>query len=137
MAQEFQKIAELQAFNEAQQKTIIQLSKKIKALEEEKTHLKKLLESSVPVIQSTPQKSDGLETNDEETIALTQLRKLRDISLERELTLEEAKRCEIFFKILNASRNAPKTIEIKSKKLNTTDLLALVESEVDVNTEDK
>ncbi len=45
---------------------------------------------------------------------MMQLEKLRDISSGRELTLEETRKVEVFSKVLNAVRNAPKTIEIKS-----------------------
>jgi hypothetical protein len=131
---QYKELTQLQEFAQAQQATIIQLSKKIQRIEEERDHLKTLLESSVPIL-----KEEGKElinhkflTSAEEAICTMQLDKLRDISTGRELTLEETRRVEIFSKILATFRNTPKTIEIKSKQLKDEELLALVEND-DVN----
>jgi hypothetical protein len=119
----------LQQFAQAQQTTIIQISKKNQRLEEEVIHLKKLLESSVPLLKEEGKSlGERLLTSSEEAICTIQLEKLRDISMGRELTLEEARRVEIFSKVLNVSRNMPKTIEIKNKQLSSQELLAIVEN---------
>lgn len=123
---DFKTIEEWKKFAEAQHKTIIQLNSKLKNLEEEKESLKKLLEKSTPLIQ--PQREYALDTDDEEYIARTQLARLKQIADERELTLEESKRTEIFVKILNGVRNTPKTIEVKTKELSNDQLLAIVSS---------
>ncbi len=128
--QQYKDVNSLQQFAEAQQKTIIQLSKKIQKIEEERDHLKTLLESSVPLIKTEGQQmGEKFLTSAEEAICVMQLEKLRDISSSRELTLEETRKVEVFSKVLNAVRNAPKTIEIKNKQMTSEELLALVESD--------
>lgn len=127
---QYKELSQLQEFAEAQQKTIIQLSKKIQKIEEERDHLKTLLESSVPLIKREGEQSgEKFLTSAEEAICVMQLEKLRDISIGRELTLEETRKVEVFSKVLNIARNAPKTIEIKNKQLSNEELLALVESD--------
>ena len=126
MLDQFREISELQAFARAQQKTIMDLTKKNKNLDEEVKHLKKLLEQTVPVIKPTEEKID-FGSNDEEAIAREQLFLLKKISNERELTLEETKRVEIFSKILNSLKEKqPKVLEIKAKQLSDAELLAQI-----------
>lgn len=134
MLSDFKEVSEIKLFTEAQHKTIIELSKKIKKLEDENNHLKKLLETSTPLIDSDKKdliQSQSFLTSDEETICVTQLNKLRDVSFERELTLEESRRVEIFSKILTTLRNSPKTIKVESKKYTDAELIALIEKEKD------
>lgn len=125
---------DLKAFAEAQQKTIIHLTRKIKTLEDENAHLKKLVEQTVPVIKpdnqpalDPQQKGEKFLTSDQEAICRVQLNKLREISFDRELTLEEAKRVEIFSKILNLLETTPKTIKIETKEMKNEDLLGFLE----------
>lgn len=141
MFQETKELSDLQAFCEAQQKTILNLSKKIKSLEEERDHLKKLLDSTTPslpieqnkdLIQINPP-SDKFLTSDQEAICRVQLNKLREIALDRELTLEETKKVEIFSKIITNIENAPKTIKIDAKSVDSGDLMGLLETSVESN----
>lgn len=131
MIKDFKEYAELKSYAEAQHKTIVNLTKKNKGLEDEVNHLKKLLESSTPLVAPN-NKFERLILTDEEAISVTQLEKLRDISLMRELTLEEAKRFEIFYKVLNSVRSKPKTIDATAKELGNDELLALVSSNDDI-----
>lgn len=122
---------QLQEFAQAQQTTIIQLSKKIQRLEDERDHLKKLLESSVPLLNEPGRIIPGnkILTGVEEAICVMQLDRLRDISLERELTLEETRRVEIFSKVLASVKNKSKDAEDKTKQMSTEELLAAVEND--------
>jgi len=132
MLNETKDLAELKVFSEAQQKTIVKLSKKNKELEEEVAHLKKLLEASVPIIQTSDTPSISAEkflTSDQETICRMQLNRLKEVSYDRELTLEEAKRVEIFSKIINVLENSPKTIKVETKNLDNKELLSLLEQQ--------
>lgn len=133
MLDEAKDLAELRVFSEAQQKTIVKLSKKNKELEEEVTHLKKLLETTAPIIstnEATPTISaDKFLTTDQEAICRMQLNRLKEVSYERELTLEEAKRVEIFSKIINVLENSPKTIKVETKGLDNKELLSLIENQ--------
>lgn len=126
MGQNFKDLAELQEFAQAQHKTIVNLSKKINNLEQENAHLKKLLESSAPLIKTdnSPVITEGLLTQDEEMICRMQLRKLREKSMTDELTLEESKRVEIFTKLLIQLQNKPQTINVNAKKMSDSELLA-------------
>lgn len=122
MINQFTTLVDLQAFAKAQQKTLIDLTKKLKASEDEVKHLKKLLEGAVPVVNS-PAKIN-FEANDEETIARQQLHLLKMISTDKELSLEETKRVEIYSKILNTLKDKPKTIEVNTKNLSIQELTA-------------
>lgn len=129
---QYKELSQLQQYAEAQNSTILQLSKKLKKLEEERDHLKQLLESSVPILKSDDKSlGEKFLTSSEEAICVMQLEKLRDISSGRELTLEEARRVEIFSKVLTASRNSPKVIELKTQKMTNEELLAIVEGTSD------
>jgi hypothetical protein len=125
---QYKELSQLQQYAEAQNTTILNMSKKLKKLEEERDHLKQLLESSIPILKDD-NKLLGKKflTSSEEAICVMQLEKLRDISSERELTLEEARRVEIFSKVLTASRNSPKVIELKTQNMSNDELLAIVE----------
>lgn len=131
MLEQFKDFASLQKYAEAQYKTILSLSKKVKALEEENVELKDLLEKSTPLLV---QEKNNLVTyqveasSDEEMIAKVQLARIREISMERELTLEEAKRVEIFTKILSV-KGSNSSIAIQTQKMNSDDLLKMLDNE--------
>lgn len=135
MIAQFKTLEELQAFCKAQQKTLIDMTKKLKASEDEIKHLKKLLEGAVPVINA-PQKIN-FSTNDEEQIAREQLFLLKQISAEKELTMEEAKKVEIFSKILTLGKEKKskglQDIEINAKQSSIEQLTAtaLIENDDD------
>lgn len=120
--------AELEAFASAQTKAITELSRKNKKQEEEIIHLKKLLEGSVPLIKDKSLSPIIQCDNDQEYICRTEINKLRDISMERELTLEECKKLDIYSKIIKDLMNSPKTIEIKSRNMSDEELLAALNS---------
>lgn len=121
----FDEQEDLKVFADAQTKTIINLNKKINDLNSEVAHLKAILEKSTPIISSgIIQQSD-----DEETIARTQLRILKNISMERELTLEETKKVDIYAKLLLAFMGKNKNKISPAKDYTTQELLKLVESE--------
>lgn len=108
---------------DAQTAVLITLNKKLKHIEDENEHLKKLLKSSNPIIVSMDEA--GL---DEELISRSELRKLRQISQERELTMEETKKVEIYSKIMANIANKPKTIEVYAKNLKSEELMSQLES---------
>lgn len=130
---QYKEFEQLQQYATAQEQTLMQLSKKLKKLEEERDHLKQLLESSVPLLKEEGKELSGQKflTSSEEAICVMQLEKLRDISSGRELTLEEARRVEIFSKVLSATRNSPKVIELKTQKMSEAELLVLAQGSDD------
>lgn len=108
---------------DAQTTVLITLNKKLKHLEDENEHLKKLLKNSNPIIVSMDEA--GL---DEELISRSELRKLRQVSQERELTMEETKKVEIYSKIMANIANKPKAIEVYAKNLKSEELMSQLES---------
>lgn len=123
---QYKEFSQLQEFAQAQHTTIVQLSKKIQKLEDERDHLKSLLESSVPLIK-TPNNVTS-DDNDAEFICNLEISKLREISTQRDLTLEETRRFETYFKIVSQINNRSKLPEKEAEKTPSDALLALVES---------
>jgi hypothetical protein len=102
MAEEFKSMAELQLYVNSQQQLINKLNAKINELEEKKTHLEKLLTDNSIIIADGSSVIDAfLKCDDPEAIARTQLKILRDRSLQGELNMEETKRVEIYTKIVD------------------------------------
>lgn len=141
MFEETKELSDLKAFSDAQQKTIVQLTKKIKQLEEEKEQLKTQLIVPVPTqstnIEPSGAIADKFLTSDQEAICRTQLMRLREIAFDREMTLEETKKVEIFSKILSSIENAPKTIKLDTKSIDSSDLMGLLEGSLDDNEQTK
>ncbi len=101
MATQFKELADLQAYSHAQYQTIISLSKKLHTLEEENVHLKKLLDNSTQLTKDPASQIEiYLNFSDEEAICRMELKKLKTLAIERDLSLEEAKRTEIYTKLL-------------------------------------
>lgn len=125
MAEQFKDLAELQKYCNSQYELIIELSKKINILEDERDHLKDLLKTFSPNTITSHEFAPDL--TDEQIICKAQLKMLKDMSLERELSLEEAKRVEIFTKILGIYK--PKSDKDKPKvgDFKNDDLLSLLE----------
>ena len=131
MLNQFKEVEEIRSYAEAQYSTILELSKKINKLEEENKHLKTLLENSTPILEEQKKELLGynVDAPNEEIIAEIQLNKLKAIAVDRELTLEETKKFEIFSKVLSNLKQAQgknKTIEVKADVLSTEDLLKLM-----------
>lgn len=118
-------IAEIKAFSTAQNKTIIELSRRLKEKDDEIVHLKKLLEGSVPLVKA-PTDLTQADGDDREYLCRIGLRQLKQISDERELTFEECRKLDIYSKILKDLMGGPKTIEVKSRNLSNDELLKLV-----------
>lgn len=134
MFKQFKTMEESRAFAEAQYKTIVELSRKIQKLEDDKKHLESLLESTSPLL---PEPKTGLLDNvipDEQVIAEVQLNILKSKALSghsgTELTLEETKKVEAYSKILatlkSASNKKPEDIVVK--QTSSADLLKLIDS---------
>lgn len=131
MLEQFKDFASLQKYAEAQYKTILSLSKKVKTLEEENVELKDLLEKSTPLLDEEKKNFVAYQveaSSDEEMIAKVQLARIKEISMDRELTLEEAKRVEIFTKILT-TKGSNSSISVQTKQMGSDDLLKLLEND--------
>jgi hypothetical protein len=114
---------ELQNYSDTQFKTIQELKKQIKKLEEEKASMKTMLENNLPTITF-----DGLGVSNEQLICETQITILKDKAVTRELTFEEAKKFAIFTEVLENIKKSSKNSDINVQKLSDEELLKLVES---------
>lgn len=119
MVEQYKSMGELVEFSEAQFKTIVEQTKKITELQNEIEHLKSMLVSTTPIL-NVP---SLVAIDDEETISRVQLHKLKEISQVRELTLEEARKLEIYSKIINQIENRPKKNAIPTKGVTNEDLV--------------
>ena len=120
LTKEFKTIAEYKNFAQAQNETILELSKKIHNLEEEIRNQK---------IEKKEVISLDTSISNEEMICLTQLRILNESSRERELTLEEAKKVDIFTKILSQiNSQKEKGTSDEAGLLSSEELLKIVEN---------
>lgn len=131
MAQQFTSIEELQAYSEAQYKTIVSLNEKLNASQKEieklQAEIKKLvLEGAVK--NSVPEDSK-FKTTDEETTCVIQLAMIKANAMQRELTTDEVKRLEIFVKTLNLIRGKvpDEKKERDTSKMSTEELMAYAE----------
>lgn len=119
---------EKMAFMEAQLATITSLNKQ---LEQEKLKIKQLeasLKEKMPTVDGSIEK-DGIVIAYEEQICKEQLRVLNETSFSRELTAEEARKVEIYAKILIQSKGKEAKKADPLDKLDTKELLKLVQNE--------
>lgn len=112
---------ELKEYCERQYQEIVKLLSLNKKLEEEVEHLKKLLVSGIPIIQSPAQISA------EELVCIKQINDLKSISDCQTLTLEESKKLDTYVKVLRLIRSNSKEAKDILKDVNTDDLLKVVE----------
>lgn len=126
LTEQFKTMEELKFFCESQFKQILQLSKKIKDLEDKNSDLvaksKENKALSIVNIDNTSSSNLGLK-DDAEVIAQIQIKMLKEQAYGRELTLEETKKLEIFNKILKQPVEKDKPIKIDAKVLKEEDLL--------------
>lgn len=114
---------DLQSYSDSQFKSIVELKKQIKRLEEENASLKKMMETNLPTLSF-----DGLGISNEQLICETQITILKDKSITRELTFEEAKKFAIFTEVLDNLKKNLKSSDINVQKISDEDLLKMVES---------
>lgn len=89
----------LQEYSDSQFHLISKLNEKVARLESENKSLKTMLESNLPSLGfNTTDLSIGISS--EQLICETQLVMLKDVAVTRNLTLEEAKKFQIFTDIL-------------------------------------
>ncbi len=129
MLEEFKDYAELREFSKAQHKKLVDLTRKNNKLLEENRRLldsTKMIDKGQVVDKS---ESTIAFVSDEEIICRTQLSMLKQVAMERELTLEETRKVDTYSKILIALNDKPKTIEVTSRGLKDDELIALIEND--------
>lgn len=128
LMKDFKDVADWMAFAESQQKLIAELNQKNNQMAEEVEHLKGLLGSTVPMLITDRPTDESISvTDDAETICRMEIAKLRDISSRAALTMEEAKRFEIFSKQLQTLQSKAAPREVKARNVSDKDLLLLAE----------
>lgn len=115
--------SELQNYSDNQFKSIVELKKQVKRLEEENASLKKMMETNLPTLSF-----DGLGVSNEQLVCETQITILKDKAITRELTYEEAKKFAIFTEVLESLKKSSKNSDINVQKLSDEELLKLMES---------
>lgn len=125
--------SDAKAYQKAQASTIISQTRQINELRKNLESLSKQCETLT--IENTKLKAlapaSSLESSisDEESICLVQLALLNNMSMQRELTLEETKKAEIFTKTLLSLRGRkPEEKEQSIGNLSNEDLLAAMKS---------
>lgn len=113
-------------FIRAQWATINNLNKQVEQLKDKNRQLEELLKTTT---QPIPQLLEENQTPEEIRICNDQLRMLKGISKDRELTLEECRKVEIYSKILNQSTSGNRKAKSPIDGLNTEQLLNLVTDE--------
>jgi hypothetical protein len=110
MAEQFTSPEELKAYSEAQFKTILKLNEEINSL---KVECEQLIQENKALKQKTitnevSGEKNQFEVSNEEATCVVQIALIKNNALERELTMDETKRLEIFVKILQSLRNKEK-----------------------------
>ena len=124
LMKDFKEVTELKKYCEMQYKTIEYLQKKTTQLEMENNHLKEVLSGAVPVVQETKK----IEVSTEQAIAEIQLERLKNVAVERELTLEETKKYDLLVKNLMVSKPKKKEIDASWKNLENVSPALLIEA---------
>lgn len=133
MLEQFTTVEEMKIFCTSQAKQIQNLSKENKELKEKLTSVPKISPSgmSVTIGDAAPHVHNlNLSLDDAKTISQIQLNMLKQIAFDRELTTNEAKRVEIYNKILTADpEKKEKPLKADIEILKEADLLKLVTNE--------
>lgn len=122
-------LEEKQAFIEAQHKTINQLTEQIRELEEKNRQLEQMVVSNVPVLTNPGSNGTGVYGSEEELIAREQLKMFALIATEREFTLEETRKVDIYAKLLIAVKQQKEKPKSSTEGMSPAQLLKLVEEQ--------
>ena len=116
---------EMKSYSDAQFVTIVDLQKKISALQEENKSLKIMLEGNLPPLGfNTPDLTLGI--SKEQLICEVQIEFLKNIAIVRELSLEEVKKFTMLEEVLDKIRKDPIKRDSHVEKLDDRELLRLV-----------
>jgi hypothetical protein len=111
--------SDAKAYQKAQSATIVSQTKEINVLRKQKEQLEKEFEKltmdHVQLKALSPAGTLKLEISDEETICIVQIAILKNLAMQRELTLEECKKTEIYCKVLKEIRG--KVVEKDEPKM--------------------
>jgi len=133
LTKSFTELAEWQRFCEAQYKQIISLTKQNNEFKEKIKNLEEILGKSTSLIQDPTKKQTTIQSiaglSDEEAIAIMEIAKLKEISLERPLDPAETKQYETYTKTLQLLKQQKKEKQqAETAKLSDEQILRLVEN---------
>lgn len=117
---------EKEQFMAAQLQTINNLTKQVEQLRKEKKQLEDQVKKSATPSSASDKQQDEISFQDQ--ICKEQLRLLNSVSLERELTAEEARKVEIYSKILAGPKTSDKKQSSPVDNMTQGELLKLVNS---------
>ncbi len=117
---------DLQTYSDAQFRTIVELRKEIDKLKSENESLRTMLEGNLPNIDLHVTDL-GIGVSNEQLICETQILLLKNDAMIRPLTMEEARKLEIFTTVLDrVKRGSKDTVDIEVNKLSNNDLLQII-----------
>ena len=118
---------ELQEYSDTQFRTIVELKKQVESLKEENKSLKALLEGNLPQLGINIPELNNLGIPNEQLICEAQITLLKERAVSRELTLEEAKKFQIYTTVLSEIRQAKEDVpDVNVQKMSDEELLKLV-----------
>lgn len=133
LANQFKTLAELRQYCNSQFQIINKLNTKIVQQDEEIKHLKELLTKSTAIVDDSNGPLEVYKNmSDELATCLMQIRLLKDKSVGGELTFEDAKKLDIYTKLLLQIKNGGKEEKPKenTEKLSDEELLKLLNEEI-------
>ena len=118
---------ELQEYSDTQFRTILELKKQIEGLKEDNKLLKAQLEGNLPQLGINLPEITSLGIPNEQLICEAQITLLKERAISRELTLEEAKKFQIYTTVLDNIRKKQEDVkDLTVQKLSDDELLKLV-----------
>ena len=117
---------EMRAFMEAQHKTINQLTEQLRESEIKIKQLEDMVSAQTPLVGAEPSKNNVF-SSDEEFIAREQLKYFAGIAADREFTLEETKKVDIYAKLLLSLTSQGKKPKSELTNMTPAQLLKFVE----------
>ena len=120
MAGKFKSRLELQRYSEKLFAAFKQSVEQLQKVQDENKHLKEMLASVVPVVAAPTEVKEipTFSVPDEQAIAEMQLLRLKQIAMDRDLTLDETKRFDLLTKNLYLAKGKPtKAIDARAKRL--------------------
>lgn len=130
LTEQFTTMEELRIFCNSQLKQIQTLNKRISELQEKLSSAEKVKKEITKNVSSTlPIASDFSILEDAKTISQIQLNLIKEMAFERELTTDEAKRVELYNRILKEDTSKDKALKATVEIIKDADLLRLVGSD--------
>lgn len=130
MAAQFKTVAELQQYCSSQFQVINELNRKIVQLEEKNKHLEQLLQNSTPIMDDGSGKLEVYaQLSDEMAVCLMQIKILKDKGMKDELNYEEAKKLDIYTKLLQTLKANVKPEKNPAEDMSTEEILKLLEED--------